>query len=216
VTATVGANHMSPREWTDLAYVVLTAAAAGAALAFAYLAGHRVIGSAKLRVWAGAVLVAIPGVFLGWLLTQPELGVRSAYGGFTDAIFGAETPGAQSTPVSRNELARPRPMRERPEGADASTKPSDAVPLDPGHPGTGPAPPPEPPVTPTPSPTQTPSPTPTPTPSPSPPPTQSPSPSPSPTTSPSPSDTTVPRELISLDELLPLLEGLEVLEETSA
>jgi hypothetical protein len=203
---------MSPREWTDLAYVVLTAAAAGAALAFAYLAGQRVMGSARFRVWAGAVLVAIPGVVLGWLLTQPELGVRSAYGGFTDAIFGTETPGAQSTPVSGSELARPRPMRDRPAETVPFTKPSTTEPADPGHPGSGPAPSPQPSVTPSPSPTQTPSPTPTPTPSPSSTPTQSPSPSPSPSASASSTDTTLPRELISLDELLPLLEGLEVLE----
>ncbi|HJR98565.1 MAG TPA: hypothetical protein VJ979_11730 [Actinomycetota bacterium] len=203
---------MSPREWTDLAYVVLTAAGAGAALAFAYLAGQRVMGSARFRVWAGAVLVAIPGVVLGWLLTQPELGVRSAYGGFTDAIFGTETPGAQSTPVSGSELARPRPIRRTRAGADPSPTPSNTVRVDPEHPGTGPAPPPQPPVTETPSPTQTPTPSPTPSPSTSPSPTQSPSPTPSPTASPSPSDTVVPRELISLDELLPLLEGLEVLE----
>ena len=201
---------MSPREWSDLAYVVLTAAATGAVLAFAYLAGQRVINSATLRVWTGAILVAIPGVFLGWLLTQPELGVRSAYGGFADAVFGPETPGVESDPVSTEELARPRPKKETRERADLTPSPTDVTLDDQEQPGSGPAPTHQPPpaspspTSPTPTPTQTPSPTPTPT--------QSPSPTPSPTPSPSPTDIVVPREEVSLDELLPLLEGLEDLE----
>jgi hypothetical protein len=203
---------MSPREWSDLAYVVLTAAAAGAVLAFAYLAGQRVINSATLRVWAGAILVAIPGVFLGWLLTQAELGVRSAYGGFADAVFGPETPGVESEPVSRAELARPRPKKETRERVDLtpSPTPTDVALDDQEQPGSGPAPTHQPPPA-SPSPTS-PTPTPTPTPSPTPSPTQSPSPTPSPTPSPSPTDIVVPREEVSLDELLPLLEGLEDLE----
>ncbi len=201
---------MSPREWSDLAYVVMTAAAAGAALGFAYMAGQRVINSAKLRVWTGAILVAVPGVFLGWLLTQPELGVRSAYGGFADAVFGPETPGVESEPVSRAELARPRPKKETREQADLNPSPTSVVPDDQEQSGSGPAPTHQPPPA-SPSPTS-PTPTPTPTPSPTPSPTQSPSPTPSTTPTPSPTDVVPPREAVSLDELLPLLEGLEDLE----
>ena len=177
---------MTPDDLTGLTNVLLTAGAAGAVLAFAYLARQRIRHSDKVRLWVGAALVAIPGLLLGWVVTRPQLGVTAAYGEFTEAILGT-TPVIDARPAPRPVVGRtPAPDV----GGAAAGRPSDASttapvtqaaqspqPTDPTQttspsvtasvtPTTSPSPSPS--DTPTPSTTPSPSGTPTPTPTPSP------------------------------------------------
>ncbi|MEX1263979.1 MAG: hypothetical protein WEE66_08615, partial [Actinomycetota bacterium] len=81
---------MGDRELTDLANVLLTAAGAGLALACGYLVMKP--ATRTIKKWVGASLVALPGLLLGLMLAHPQLGVRSAYGGLTDALLGSSSP----------------------------------------------------------------------------------------------------------------------------
>lgn len=78
---------MGDRELTDLVNVLLTAAGAGLALACGYLVTKP--ATRTMKRWLGASLVAVPGLLLGLLLAHPQLGVRSAYGGLTQALLGS-------------------------------------------------------------------------------------------------------------------------------
>jgi hypothetical protein len=180
---------MTPDDLTGLTNVLLTAGAAGAVLAFAYLARQRMMRSDRTRLWVGAALVAVPGLLLGWAVTRPELGVTAAYGEFTEAILGT-TPVVDARPAPRPPVARRTPASGVEEAtSDRSSDGPTSAPVvggdteSPAPPGTTPPPPSATPsVTPTPTPSPSPSVTPTPTPSPSP----SGTPSPTPTPSPSP------------------------------
>ena len=174
---------MIPDNLTGLTNVLLTAGAAGAVLAFAYLAGQRMMRSDRVRLWVGAALVAIPGLLLGWAVTRPELGVTTAYGEFTEAILGSTTnPVVDARPA-------PRPVVRRTHGSGVgaatagrpSASPTAAVPAAQGETD---SPPPD--ISPSPSPSETPSETPSPTPTPSETPSSTPTPSPSETPSPTP------------------------------
>jgi hypothetical protein len=167
---------------TNLTNVLLIAVAGGAILAFGYLASQRVIRSGSYRVWAGAALVAIPGLLLGWMVTQPSLRVQEAYGEISQAILGEEPSPSQPTRTIDPPKAGGR-GQVRGTSSAPSLSPTPDQPVA-GGPTGGPAPPPTntsspPEPTPTESPSPTPSTSPSPTPSPSP--TVSPSPSPSPT-----------------------------------
>jgi len=78
---------MGERDFADLANVLLTAAGAGLALACAYLVMKP--AARTFRKWAGAALVAVPGLLLGLLLAQHQVGVRAAYGDLTQALLGS-------------------------------------------------------------------------------------------------------------------------------
>ena len=78
---------MGDGELTDLVNVLLTAAGAGLALACGYLVMKPATRTTKR--WLGASLVAVPGLLLGVALAHPQLGVRSAYGGLTQALLGS-------------------------------------------------------------------------------------------------------------------------------
>jgi hypothetical protein len=90
---------MGDRELTDLANVLLTAAGAGLALACGYLVMKP--ATRTLKKWVGASLVALPGLLLGLMLAHPQLGVRSAYGGLTDALLGSSNPLEETFNVGR-------------------------------------------------------------------------------------------------------------------
>ena len=90
---------MGDRELTDLANVLLTAAGAGLALACGYLVMKP--ATRTLKKWVGASLVALPGLLLGLMLAHPQLGVRSAYGGLTDALLGSSNPLEETFNVDR-------------------------------------------------------------------------------------------------------------------
>ncbi len=96
---------MGDRELTDLANVLLTAAGAGLALACGYLVMKP--ATRTFRKWAGATLVALPGLLLGVLLAHPNLGVRSAYGGLTDRLLGSSTSVEQTAGLSPPEAGDP-------------------------------------------------------------------------------------------------------------
>ena len=93
---------MGDRELTDLANVLLTAAGAGLALACAYLVMKP--ATRTFRKWAGATLVALPGLLLGLLLAHPDLGVRSAYGGLTNALLGSSTSAEETVGLPQPEV----------------------------------------------------------------------------------------------------------------
>jgi outer membrane biosynthesis protein TonB len=78
---------MGDGELTDLVNVLLTAAGAGLALACGYLVMKP--ATRTMKRWLGASLVAVPGLLLGVALAHPQLGVRSAYGGLTQALLGS-------------------------------------------------------------------------------------------------------------------------------
>ena len=90
---------MGDRELTDLANVLLTAAGAGLALACGYLVMKP--ATRTLKKWVGASLVALPGLLLGLMLAHPQLGIRSAYGGLTDALLGSRNPLEETFDVAR-------------------------------------------------------------------------------------------------------------------
>ena len=90
---------MGDRELTDLANVLLTAAGAGLALACGYLVMKP--ATRTLKKWVGASLVALPGLLLGLMLAHPQLGVRSAYGGLTEALLGSSNPLEETFDVAR-------------------------------------------------------------------------------------------------------------------
>ena len=90
---------MGDRELTDLANVLLTAAGAGLALACGYLVMKP--ATRTLKTWVGASLVALPGLLLGLMLADPQLGVRTAYGGLTDALLGSRNPLEETFNVDR-------------------------------------------------------------------------------------------------------------------
>ena len=96
---------MGDRELTDLANVLLTAAGAGLALACGYLVMKP--ATRTFRKWAGATLVALPGLLLGLLLAHPQLGVRSAYGGLTDRLLGLSTSVEETAGLSPPEAGDP-------------------------------------------------------------------------------------------------------------
>ena len=96
---------MGDRELTDLANVLLTAAGAGLALACGYLVMKP--ATRTFRKWAGATLVALPGLLLGLLLAHPQLGVRSAYGGLTDRLLGSSTSVEETAGLSHPEAGDP-------------------------------------------------------------------------------------------------------------
>jgi outer membrane biosynthesis protein TonB len=179
---------MSARELADLATTLLIAAGGGLALVCAYLVRKPAVRT--FRVWAGATLVAIPGLLLGVVLVHPELGVRAAYRGLTDALqepltLQAEIPAfprPASAAVQSPEATAPTGVPSLAPSAGAPLSSSTATPPDPDETGTGSSTPPEttsPPPSPSPSPTPKPSPTTDPTPTPTP----SETPSPTPTDS---------------------------------
>jgi hypothetical protein len=165
----------------DLTSVLLLAATGGAILAFGYLAGQRVTKTRNVKMWAGAALISIPGLLLGWMVTQPQLNVRATYGNLSEAILGEEEPVAEtSTSKSPRPVSPPR-ASDRSGLRGGSSQPSAGTRVEPSD-----EPQPAQPVPPVNPPPPTSEPTPSETPSPTPSPTQSPSPTPSPTQSPSP------------------------------
>lgn len=170
----------------NLTNVLLIAVAGGAILAFGFLASQRVIRTGNFRVWIGAALVAVPGLVLGWFVTQPSVGVQQAYGEISEAILGEEpAPSRPTRRVDRPQAVERDPVQGRSSQPSSSPTPEPVAEV-PQGPSAPPPAPTEPPSTPAPSPTQPPSPTPSPSPSqtPSPSPTGSPSPSPSPSAQP--------------------------------
>jgi hypothetical protein len=171
---------------TNLTNVLLIAVAGGAILAFGFLASQRVIRSASYRVWIGAALIAVPGLILGWMVTQPELGVRSAYGEISQAILGDEPTTTRASTIERPHAAAPSPKQRT--TSEPSSSPSSDPPVI--VPTIQTAPPPSDTTTsPSPSPSASPSPSPSGTPS------ETPSPTPSETPSPTPSASPAPDEL---------------------
>jgi hypothetical protein len=156
---------MIPPDLTHLADVLLAAAAAGATIAFAYLAGRRVPTVGRFKPLAVTVAIALPAVLLAWLVTQPELGIRSAYGNATlAAVDGPRSPDpfavALAPPVAEG---RPgQPISASAEVASFSPSPATNGGNDQGGPVVPPPPTsssPAPPTTPSPSPSPSPSPT---------------------------------------------------------
>ena len=207
---------MGDRELTDLANVLLTAAGAGLALACAYLVMKP--ATRTFRKWAGATLVALPGLLLGLLLAHPQLGVRSAYGGLSDALLGSSTSAEETVGLPQPEVGDRAsssiggssgseggvelfptgdvfspdvddPAANGSDDTPPSTEPTGGTPSPP--PSESPSPPPSESLSPPPS--EPPSPTPSePPPSPSPPPSESPSPPPSEPPPPPPSEPPLP------------------------
>jgi hypothetical protein len=170
----------------NLTNVLLIAVAGGAILVFGFLASQRVIRTGNFRVWIGAALIAIPGLVLGWFVTQPSVGVQRAYGEISEAILGEEPP--PSRPTRR--VDRPQPVEREPvQGRNSQPSLSPSTEPEVVSPQGPPAPPPEPSESsspPEPTSTETPSPSPSPTTSetPSPTPSETPTPTPSPTEQP--------------------------------
>lgn len=162
---------MEDRAPADLANVLFIAAGLGSVFACAYLV--RRPGPRSLRVWAGAALVAVPGLLLGVAMTQPQMGMRAAYRGLTRALSEPLTFEAQIVVVPRPKVSGvgspgeggPQsvpglsPSAEAPEGSVTARDgvSEDPAPISPSPPAVSATPS----VTTTPSPTVSPSGTPT-------------------------------------------------------
>lgn len=193
---------MHGRGLADLANALFITAGLGLAFACAYLV--RRPAPRTPRVWLGAMLVAVPGLLIGLVASDSDLGVRAAYRNLTEVL--------QDPLVIEAEIVVPRPKAAEPDapvtgGTAGTPSPAPSVgttesgsPAEPAEdqvepePVTSPAPttdaeppspsPTEPPPTPSPSETPPPSPsdTPPPTPSDIPPPSTPPPPPPPPPT----------------------------------
>jgi hypothetical protein len=179
---------MTPPDLTHLADLLLAVAAAGATLVFAFLAGQRVPSVSRLKVIGSTVAIALPGVLLALMVSQPELGIRSAYGSFTDTVLSAGSPEPEVGPMSPPVAGGPSLQRISASAEVASSSPS-PEPSQAGNLG-GPNPPVAPTTT---APPTTAAPTATATPTPTASPTQS-------TAPPSPSGTTAQPTASDIDE----------------
>ena len=94
---------MGDSELADLAIALLIAGGLGLSLACAYLV--REPAQRTFRIWTGAVAVGVPGFLVGLALSSPELGVRAAYLGLTEAIL-EEPVAAHIMGISGPEVAR--------------------------------------------------------------------------------------------------------------
>jgi hypothetical protein len=189
------------RGLADLANALFIAAGLGLAFACAYLV--RRPAPRTPRVWVGAMLVAVPGLLIGLVASDSDLGVRAAYRNLTEVLQDPLVIEAEIVAVPRPKAAdsdppvaggaegtpTPAPSVGSSDGESAETAedgvqpepvPSPAPTTDAETPPPSPSetPPPSPSETPPPSPSDTPPPTPSETPPPPPPPPPTPSPVP--------------------------------------